>query len=452
MPIVVEHQPSALGIGAVAFQGGLGQYRLKREQLDLQKQEQMMRWAQMALQNQAQLRNDALQAQSMQDANARFLLDRQQQAGQFAAQQGEQMRQFDVGQGNQNAWRDAQVQMQKDQFENQGKLQQASFDYRTAADATNFEQQQALEAARAKQRVDDFMAMERGRLTIEGQKIQEDLQRQLGRIQAAVADGRMTEGEAKRMETNMRDRAVGMNFNALAIQSKETPEARQAAAQADVDSRTVILNGNPYVLEEGKLKPVEPKSDPVATQEGRNMTALHKMWVDEKKAHDESNFNKSLMAQQGGGQFVPTEFMDFETYREMFGPTRFPVQAQKSQMRAKNMGQFPQPGEGEPPPQDPVQQLGQAALQANQGAPPEIQQDIQLLAQIAAQFPPGTEANMPPELVQAENDARMRIMTWKARANQPGIGNGAQGQVPMPPVPPSFLPPQGLPGAFPQMQ
>jgi len=115
MPIVVQHQPSALGIGAVAFQAGLGQYRARQDELELRKQQQAMQWAQMALQNQASLRNDYLQAQQMQDANQRFMLDRGMQAQEFAARQGEQMRQFDVGQANQDQWRADQQRMEADE-------------------------------------------------------------------------------------------------------------------------------------------------------------------------------------------------------------------------------------------------------------------------------------------------------------------------------------------------
>ena len=374
-----------------------------------------MRWAQMALQDQAQKRNDALQYQSMQDQNARFMASQQMDA----ARMGQQNQQFQANLG----W---QQKQQGDEFDFRRGQQEAGFEHQIGMSELNADLVAKQREADDKARFDYLMKANKAELTHAGALFQDKIGRQIDIIRDNQVNGLMTREQAQEAEQQIVMRAAGVDTGRL-IQSDEDVAKSQAKLRAKLDATTILdERGNRLQLTpDGKWAPITTPRDPDTELQAKIQIGREKSWADAKVAHDKAQ-------SQRPDPLVPAvPFMPFSQWNAQY----------------EGEGEAPPPPPAQQPKQsqpNPVQQLGAAAWQANQNAPPEIQQDILLLTTIAERFPPGTEATMPPEVVQAENEARMRIKTWKARASQPGIGGAGEQATPQ-------LPPQINPIANPPL-
>jgi hypothetical protein len=441
MPIVVQHQPSALGIGAVAFQAGLGQYRARQEEMDLKRQQQAMQWAQMALQNQASLRNDYLQQQQMQDANQRFALDRGMQAQEFATRNSENMRQFDVNQKAQDQWRTDQQQMETNRLENQRKLQEAGFEFRTNEAADEAARQEAIREGEPDRKARELEAVEAARLNAAGVRTKKDLEQRLEQVDVAerAPNSTMTPELAEAMRTSIRNKFAGIDMNRLLIENG-SPEQKAAALQAEFEANTVQLpDGNRMWIDPktGEPKPIGPKSDSLMAQEGKNMAAANKAYDE---FMDKWDANAQMLGKMRGPDGQPFVFdvkpESRESWTKKYVEQTFPLQHQATQQRLRQMGA--PAGEGEPPlaapqgaaapqteaarpPQAPVQEITAKAQQFAAQAPQEVQQAVAFLTQVAQQYPPGTELKMPLEVRRKVEQAKQIIQSHKSQPAQPAM-------------------------------
>lgn len=410
MPIVVAHEPSALGIGAVAFQAGLGQYRQRQQQLALQQQDQALRWTQMALQNQASLRNDYLQAQALQAQNQRYLMDAQQRQQMFGAEQ--QFRQQQLAQ--QDQWRQAQDQLARDQMQQQTDIHNLDWTQRREMQDADNAWRTGFAEDQRKAAFEDFKNRQAEELTIEGQRYKAAVERQKAIVDAKVASGQIASPMAQSLYDEIDARAAGVDTSKFMRQPTNRDQA-QAQLQQQWDAQ--VLEKPDGSLWQAITRNGESKFEQIGVKGDQEEMLRMKLYGDYRKA-------LAASAAKGTGPDAltgmvkppetPLSYDDWKLREFPTAPTKGIVQPPPAG------GQIPPPAP--PPPQGQPLTVEQAAdaVTATAGQfPPQVAEARKVLAELARKYPTlQAQQQASPADIAAYNAAKMVLFQY-AQQHQP---------------------------------
>lgn len=395
MPIVVQHQPSFVGVGQTAFRAGYGQF----EQQQFQNSMAVM---QMALQERARQQALANQQQANYLGAQQDAADRQSRERMFMLQQNNQAAMNDADNRSRMQMELWQGQQQAQNYADLRDHQMQLAQFKSASSSAEYDKKARLDA----------LGKAAGGVDTRGAQLASQLRTELGMITSARAAGTMTDQTFQQalQAWDQKFAAQGdwSQFRAdpaaqakaqLASSQFEHPQWGAGRIVTTKDKGTFFVPDKPIVTDVNGVQFIgrpdqnvgikwEPAQQPKPDKPGKLNTPPFKPSELAAKAEE-------LWERFGGEEsgFSPQDYIDSGAAQDELQKLLIPGLT------------APTGGEGEAPPQagpqqQPGQQPGQAPQQQQQGAP---------------QAEAGMEANEPPPSVQGEQERQQ----WKFMAQLP---------------------------------
>lgn len=422
MPIVVQHQPSFVGVGQTAFRAGYGQFQQQQFQ-------NSMAVMQMALQERARQQALANQQQAAYLGAQQDAADRQSRERMFMLQQNNQAAMNDADNRSRMQMELWQGQQQSQNYADLRDHQMQLAQFKAASSSAEYDKKARLDAlGKATANVDT-----------RGAQLASQLRSELGMITSARAAGNMTD-QAFQSAMQAWDEKFSAQGDWSQFRADPAAQAKSKLASQQVEDPQwgigqIIIdsNGNPFfmprgpVFDEVKYPGMVGLPDP---KQGIKWQAKEQPKIEKPPAPPKPPLDPDKLEQKA-----------IELY-EQFGRAGIESPKDFRDMAIDELMQWNVPGvtapaqsgaEGEAPPQaGPQQQPGQAPQQQ-----PQQQQG-------APQVDAGMEVNEPPPSVQGEQERQQWQMMSQLPKTKPEYTQDAKDI--------QQLLSQGLPLTHPQVQ